>query len=49
MSGVVVLLLRVLLVAALYAFLGFALWVLWKQLEQTSERIARRTDTFHPA
>lgn len=43
MSGVFVLLLRVLLVAALYGFLGFALWVLWQQLEQTSERIARRT------
>jgi len=42
MSGVVVLLLRVLLVAALYGFLGFALYVLWQQLEQTSERIARR-------
>ena len=42
MSGIVVLLLRLLLVVALYAFLGLALWVLWKQLEQTSERIARR-------
>ena len=42
MSGIAVLLLRVLLVVALYAFLGLALWVLWKQLEQTSERIARR-------
>ena len=43
MSGVVVLLLRVLLVSALYGFLGFALWVLWQQLEQTSERIAKRS------
>jgi predicted component of type VI protein secretion system len=42
MSGVVVLVLRVLLVAVLYGFLGFALWVLWQQLEQTSERIAKR-------
>ena len=42
MSGVVVLFLRLLLVIALYAFLGVALWVLWKQLEQTSERIAKR-------
>ena len=42
MSGVVVLFLRVLLVVALYAFLGVALWILWKQLEQTSARIARR-------
>jgi pSer/pThr/pTyr-binding forkhead associated (FHA) protein len=42
MSGIVVLLLRLLLVVALYAFLGVALWVLWKQLEQTSARIARR-------
>jgi hypothetical protein len=42
MSGVVVLFLRVLLVAALYAFLGVALWVLWKQLEQASERVSGR-------
>ena len=42
MSGIVVLVLRLLLVVALYAFLGVALWVLWKQLEQTSTRIARR-------
>ena len=42
MSGIVVLFLRILLVVALYAFLGVALWVLWKELEHTSERMSGR-------
>ncbi len=40
MSAVVVLGIRILLVVALYAFLGSALWVMWKELRQTSERVA---------
>ena len=42
MSGVIVLVLRALLAAALYGFLGFALWMLWQQLQQTSDRILGR-------
>ena len=37
MTGVVLLVVRFLLAAALYAFLGFALWVLWKDLRQSSQ------------
>jgi len=42
MSGIVVLLLRILLVCALYAFLGTALWVIWRELSTTSEQVAGR-------
>jgi len=42
MSGIIVLILRALLVVALYVFLGTALWVLWKQLAQVSERVPSR-------
>lgn len=34
MSGPLVLLLRVLLALSLYAFLGLAIWMLWRDLEQ---------------
>jgi len=40
MTGIAVLILRVLLVIALYAFLGTALWVMWRQLAQTSQQMA---------
>jgi pSer/pThr/pTyr-binding forkhead associated (FHA) protein len=42
MSGVVVLILRVLLVCALYAFLTTALWVMWRELSTTSEQVSGR-------
>jgi pSer/pThr/pTyr-binding forkhead associated (FHA) protein len=42
MSGVVVLILRILLVCALYAFLGTALWVMWQELSTTSEQVSDR-------
>jgi pSer/pThr/pTyr-binding forkhead associated (FHA) protein len=42
MSGVVVLILRVLLVCALYAFLGTALWVMWRELSTTSDQLSGR-------
>jgi pSer/pThr/pTyr-binding forkhead associated (FHA) protein len=42
MSGPIVLALRVLLAAALYAFLGVALWMMWHDLRRTSARIAGR-------
>jgi len=40
MSGVVVLVLRVLLVGALYAFLGTALWIMWRELSTTSHQLS---------
>jgi pSer/pThr/pTyr-binding forkhead associated (FHA) protein len=42
MSGVVVLILRVLLVCALYAFLGTALWVMWRELSTTGDQLSAR-------
>lgn len=42
MSGPIVLVLRVLLAASLYAFLGWALWLMWQELNRTSNRLARR-------
>jgi pSer/pThr/pTyr-binding forkhead associated (FHA) protein len=36
MSGIILLILRLALVAALYAFLGWALWVLWQDLRRKS-------------
>lgn len=38
MIGPLVLLLRLLVLAALYGFLGFALWVVWKELSQADSR-----------
>ena len=42
MSGVIVLVFRILLVCALYAFLGTALWVMWRELSTTSEQVSGR-------
>jgi pSer/pThr/pTyr-binding forkhead associated (FHA) protein len=42
MSGVVVLILRILLVCALYAMLGTTLWVMWRELSATSDQLAGR-------
>ena len=42
MSGVIVLMLRILLVCALYAFLGTALWVMWRELSATSQQVSGR-------
>jgi pSer/pThr/pTyr-binding forkhead associated (FHA) protein len=42
MSGVVVLILRILLVCALYAFLGTTLWVMWRELSATSDQLSGR-------
>ena len=42
MSGLVVLILRVLLALALYAFLGLALWVLWQDLRQAARKVSSR-------
>jgi len=39
MSGPIVLVLRVLLALALYAFLGAALWLMWQELRRTSARV----------
>ncbi len=43
MSGPVVLLLRVFLALALYAFLGLALWMLWRDLRQTARNVTARS------
>ncbi len=40
MSGVILLVLRFALAAALYAFLGWAIWLLWKDLRQQSKAMA---------
>jgi pSer/pThr/pTyr-binding forkhead associated (FHA) protein len=37
MTGIVFLLLRVALALALYAFLGWALWLLWRDLRRSAE------------
>lgn len=42
MTGVIVLILRFLLVIALYAFLGWALFTLWRELRATSQIISAR-------
>lgn len=42
MTGIVVLILRLLLAAALYAFLGWALYTLWHDLRLQSQIIASR-------
>jgi pSer/pThr/pTyr-binding forkhead associated (FHA) protein len=40
MSGLIVLVLRILLALALYAFLGWALWTIWQDLRQTGSQAA---------
>ena len=42
MSGAVLLVLRVLLVVLLYAFLGWALYTLWRDLQRQAELRAAR-------
>ncbi len=42
MSGIVVLVIRVLLAAVLYAFLGLALYTLWRDLKHQSDLLAAR-------
>lgn len=37
MSGIVLLILRILMAASLYAFLGLALYLLWRDLQQQSK------------
>lgn len=39
MSGPILLIIRFLLAAALYAFLGWALWTLWRDLRRGSEAL----------
>ena len=40
MSGLVVLTLRLLMAAAIYAFLGGALWIIWRDLRQAGQGAA---------
>jgi pSer/pThr/pTyr-binding forkhead associated (FHA) protein len=40
MSGVIVLVIRILLAMALYAFLGWALWTIWQDLNRTGQKAA---------
>jgi pSer/pThr/pTyr-binding forkhead associated (FHA) protein len=42
MSGIVFLILRFLSAAALFAFLGYAVWTLWKDLKRQDEILASR-------
>lgn len=42
MSAIVLLVLRVLLALALYAFLALALWTLWRELKRQGELLAAR-------
>ncbi len=42
MTGIVLLILRVLLALALYVFLGWALWTIWRDLRHQSALIANR-------
>ncbi|HEY5984216.1 MAG TPA: FHA domain-containing protein [Anaerolineales bacterium] len=37
MTGVVVLVLRLLAAAGLYAFLGYALWIMWRELRRNAD------------
>jgi FHA domain len=43
MSGVVILVLRALLAVILYAFIGWALFTIWRQLHSTGRAILNRT------
>lgn len=40
MSGIVVLILRILLAASLYAFLGWAVWTIWRDLRAQGQIIS---------
>ena len=40
MSGIIVLILRILMTAALYGFLGWALFTIWRDLKQQSDVIS---------
>jgi pSer/pThr/pTyr-binding forkhead associated (FHA) protein len=42
MSGIVFLIVRFLLAAALFAFLGYVLWALWRDLKRQDEVLASR-------
>jgi pSer/pThr/pTyr-binding forkhead associated (FHA) protein len=42
MSGIVFLILRILLALALFAFLGYVLWTLWRDLKRQDEVLASR-------
>jgi pSer/pThr/pTyr-binding forkhead associated (FHA) protein len=42
MSGPVLLVLRLLITASLYAFLGWALWALWRDVQQQSALLSNR-------
>ncbi|HEY6074339.1 MAG TPA: FHA domain-containing protein [Anaerolineales bacterium] len=42
MSGLIALALRLLLALALYAFLGWALWTLWRDIQREADRIVTR-------
>lgn len=42
MSGLVALALRLLLTLALYGFLGWALWTLWRDIRREADRIVTR-------
>lgn len=42
MSGIVLLILRILLTASLYAFLGLALYTLWRDLQNQARLLASR-------
>lgn len=45
MSAVILLVLRVLLAALLYAFLGWAIYVIWRDMKQQGELLAARQPT----
>ncbi len=42
MSGIVFLIVRILLALALFAFLGYVLWTLWRDMRQQDEILASR-------
>ena len=42
MSGIIFLILRILLAAALFAFLGYVLWTLWRDLKRQEEILSTR-------
>src|SRR5574338_61120 len=42
MSGLIALALRLLLALALYAFLGWALWTLWRDIQREADRVVTR-------
>jgi len=42
MTGVILLILRSLMAVSLYAFLGWALWTIWRDLRQQGQLVANR-------